>query len=124
MPVNITGRQRTATAINGQIPAPTLHWREGDTLTLAVGRLKFTSAKNEARNEEAYVGYKNETVKNVRSFKDLEPLITRIRLEKKVQFLSDDLLKQGPNGVRNAAPPVGQEAQKTQSNSTDPVKKK
>jgi CopA family copper-resistance protein len=36
MPVNITGRARTATAINGQIPAPTLHWREGDTLTLAV----------------------------------------------------------------------------------------
>jgi CopA family copper-resistance protein len=36
MPVNITGRARTATAINGQIPAPTLHWREGDTLTIAV----------------------------------------------------------------------------------------
>jgi len=94
------------------------------TLTLTVGRLKFTSAKNEARNEEAYVGYKNETVKNVRSFKDLEPLITRIRLEKKVQFLSDDLLKQGTNAVQNAAPPAGQEAQKTQSNLTDPLKKK
>jgi len=95
-----------------------------DTLTLTVGRLKFTSAKDEARDEEAYVGYKNESVKNVRSFKDLEPLIARIRLEKKVQFLSDDLLKQGPNGVQNAAPLAGQEAQKTQNNSTDPVKKK
>ena len=95
-----------------------------DTLTLTVGRLKYTSAKNEARNEEAYVGYKNETVKNVRSFKDLEPMITRIRLEKKVQFLSDDLLKQGPNGVQNAAPLAGQEAQKTQSNLPDPLKKK
>jgi len=95
-----------------------------DTLTLTVGRLKFTSAKDEARNEEAYVGYKNESVKNVRSFKDLEPLITRIRLEKKVQFLSDDLLKQGPNAVQNAAPPAGQEAQKPQSNLTDPLKKK
>ena len=95
-----------------------------DTLTLTVGRLKFTSAKNGARNEEAYVGYKNETVKNVRSFKDLEPLITRIRLEKKVQFLSDDLLKQGTNGVQNSVPPAGQEAQKTQSNSTDPLQKK
>ena len=86
--------------------------------------MKFTSAKDEARNEEAYVGYKNESVKNVRSFKDLEPLITRIRLEKKVQFLSDDLLKQGTNAVQNAAPPAGQEAQKTQGNSTDPLKKK
>ena len=36
MPVNITGRPRTATAINGQIPAPILRWREGDTITLAV----------------------------------------------------------------------------------------
>jgi uncharacterized protein involved in outer membrane biogenesis len=95
-----------------------------DTLTLTVGRLKFTSAKDKARNEEAYVGYKNESVKNVRSFKDLEPLITRIRLEKKVQFLSDDLLKQGTNAVPNAAPPAGQEAQKPQSSSTDPLKKK
>jgi CopA family copper-resistance protein len=36
MPLNITGRPRIATAINGQIPAPVLRWREGDTLTLAV----------------------------------------------------------------------------------------
>src|SRR6267143_6375906 len=36
MPVNITGRARTATAINGQLPAPILRWREGDTITLAV----------------------------------------------------------------------------------------
>ena len=34
--VNITGRPRTATAINGQIPAPILRWREGDTISLAV----------------------------------------------------------------------------------------
>ena len=94
-----------------------------DTLTLTVGRLKFTSAKDEARNEEAYVGYKNESVKNVRSFKDLEPLITRIRLEKKLQFLSDDLLKQGTNAAENVAPPAGQEAQKPQSNLPEPLKK-
>jgi CopA family copper-resistance protein len=36
MAVNITGRATTATAINGQIPAPILRWREGDTVTLAV----------------------------------------------------------------------------------------
>ena len=36
MAVNYTGRPRTANAINGQIPAPTLRWREGDTITLAV----------------------------------------------------------------------------------------
>jgi len=36
LPINITGRPRTATAINGQIPGPILRWREGDTVTLAV----------------------------------------------------------------------------------------
>ena len=35
-PVNITGALRTATTVNGSIPAPTLVWREGDTITLHV----------------------------------------------------------------------------------------
>jgi CopA family copper-resistance protein len=34
--VNFTGAQRVATTINGSIPAPTLRWREGDTVTLHV----------------------------------------------------------------------------------------
>jgi CopA family copper-resistance protein len=36
VPMNVTGRSMTATGINGQIPAPILRWREGDTVTLAV----------------------------------------------------------------------------------------
>ena len=36
VPMKITGRAVTATGINGQIPAPILRWREGDTVTLAV----------------------------------------------------------------------------------------
>ncbi|WP_066453229.1 copper resistance system multicopper oxidase [Castellaniella caeni] len=40
-PVNFTGRPRTATTINGSLPAPTLRWREGDTVTIRVrNRLK------------------------------------------------------------------------------------
>ena len=35
-PVNFTGVQRVATTVNGSIPAPTLRWREGDTVTLRV----------------------------------------------------------------------------------------
>ena len=34
--VNFTGTPRLATTINGSIPAPTLRWREGDTITLRV----------------------------------------------------------------------------------------
>lgn len=35
-PVDFTGKPRMATTINGSIPAPTLHWRQGDTITLRV----------------------------------------------------------------------------------------
>ena len=35
-PVNFTGNPRMATTINGSIPAPTLRWREGDTVTIRV----------------------------------------------------------------------------------------
>lgn len=36
VPVNFTGADRIATAVNGQVPAPTLYWREGDTVTIRV----------------------------------------------------------------------------------------
>lgn len=39
--VNITGKSRTATVINGSLPAPVLHFKEGDTVTIRVtNRLK------------------------------------------------------------------------------------
>lgn len=34
--VNFTGKPRPATLVNGQLPAPLLRWREGDTVTLRV----------------------------------------------------------------------------------------
>ncbi|HZY53019.1 MAG TPA: copper resistance system multicopper oxidase, partial [Reyranella sp.] len=36
LPVNITGRSRIATVVNGSLPGPTLRFREGDTVTLNV----------------------------------------------------------------------------------------
>ena len=35
-PVNFTGRTRPAITVNGSLPAPTLRWREGDTITVRV----------------------------------------------------------------------------------------
>jgi FtsP/CotA-like multicopper oxidase with cupredoxin domain len=35
-PVNFTGARRVGTVVNGQVPAPLLRWREGDTITLNV----------------------------------------------------------------------------------------
>ena len=34
--VNFTGAPRMAVTINGSLPSPTLHWREGDTVTIRV----------------------------------------------------------------------------------------
>lgn len=36
MPVNLTGRARTAITVNQSLPAPTLRWREGDTVSVRV----------------------------------------------------------------------------------------
>ncbi len=45
IPVNFTGQPRMATAINGQIPGPTLRWREGDTVTIHVtNRMNHTTS--------------------------------------------------------------------------------
>jgi CopA family copper-resistance protein len=35
-PMNVTGHSRTAITVNGSVPAPTLRWKEGDTVTLRV----------------------------------------------------------------------------------------
>jgi CopA family copper-resistance protein len=41
LPVNFTGKNRTAVAVNGSVPGPTLRWREGEVVTVAVtNRLK------------------------------------------------------------------------------------
>ena len=35
-PMNVTGNPRVAFTVNGSVPAPTLRWKEGDTVTLRV----------------------------------------------------------------------------------------
>jgi CopA family copper-resistance protein len=45
MPVNFTGRSRVATVVNGQLPAPRLRWRQGDTVSIHVAnRLKVPTS--------------------------------------------------------------------------------
>lgn len=45
IPVNFTGKNRIGCSVNGSIPAPTLCWREGDTVTIHVkNTLKETSS--------------------------------------------------------------------------------
>jgi CopA family copper-resistance protein len=35
-PLNLTGTQRSGVTVNGSLPAPTLRWKEGDTVTIRV----------------------------------------------------------------------------------------
>lgn len=45
MPLNLSGRYPIANAVNGSVPGPTLKWREGDTITIAVtNRLKVPTS--------------------------------------------------------------------------------
>ncbi|WP_114238200.1 copper resistance system multicopper oxidase [Dyella sp. C9] len=45
LPVDFTGRRRIATVVNGQLPAPLLRWRQGESVTLRVrNRLAVTSS--------------------------------------------------------------------------------
>lgn len=43
-PLNFTGRTVSTTSINGSVPAPTLRWREGTTVTLRVHNTLATSS--------------------------------------------------------------------------------
>jgi CopA family copper-resistance protein len=43
-PMNVSGRWRPTTSVNGSIPAPTLRWREGTTVTLRVHNQLPTSS--------------------------------------------------------------------------------
>jgi len=43
-PVNITGKRRIGTVVNGSLPAPTLRWRQGDTVTLRVRNTLSTTS--------------------------------------------------------------------------------
>jgi uncharacterized protein involved in outer membrane biogenesis len=87
-----------------------------DTLTVSIGRIKYTSQLTNADNREIWIGARNETIKDVKSGKDLVPLITRISLEKNVPFLAESLLDKGTNAVQK-------EAQKKVEDATDPSKK-
>jgi len=113
----LQGRQNPSSSASGASP---VQFEGIDTLKLTIGKLKFTSDKNPARNEERYIGYKNETIKNVKSMKDLEPLIARIALEKDVKFLPENIPAPGANAATNA----GTEAQKALEGLADPLKKK
>ena len=44
LPVDFSGRRRSATVVNGSLPAPTLRWRQGDTVTLHVRNLLPTTS--------------------------------------------------------------------------------
>jgi hypothetical protein len=55
--VDFTGRRVKALAINGSLPGPTLKWREGDTVTVAVTNHLPGATSACCRNEMRLIQY-------------------------------------------------------------------
>ena len=60
-----------------------------DTLNLALGRFKYTNLKNPSESDELYAGVRNQIVRQVKTIQDLEPLLTRIALERNAKHFFD-----------------------------------
>jgi uncharacterized protein involved in outer membrane biogenesis len=93
-----------------------------ETVNLSIGRFKYTSYKTPANNQEVWVGVRNETVKNVKSTKDLEPLIARIALQKGVPIIAEIYYKQGAPLLNQAPGTIDGEVQKKVDGPAQPLK--
>ena len=93
-----------------------------DALNLSIGRFKYTSYKTPTNNQEIWVGVKNETVNNVKSAKELEPLIARIALQRGVPIIADIYYKQGAPLLDEASGPAAGEIQKKLDGPAQPLK--
>lgn len=93
-----------------------------DTLNLSIGRFKYTSYKTPTNNQEIWVGVRNEIVNNVKSAKDLEPLIARIALQKGVPIIADIYYKQGSPLLDAQSGPAAGEVQKKLDGPPQPLK--
>ena len=91
-----------------------------DTLNLALGRFKYSSLKNPGKNDMLYIGLRNQIVHNVKSFKDLEPLMNRLALERNGKSFYDKCLGRGTNVSQNAAVQKGKESAHDQAEVNDP----
>jgi len=76
-----------------------------DTLVLSIGKLIYLSERNPVESDEIYIGLKDETLKNIQSFRDLQPLLTRLALEKDVSFISQHLFRQSAESAPESGHP-------------------
>jgi uncharacterized protein involved in outer membrane biogenesis len=93
---------------------PPSRWNLGfagiDTLTLTLGRFKYTDHRDASRNDELWLGVRNAQVMDVRSSKDLEPFLTRLALEKNLKPVFDQLLAPAAPTPNPPAPHPGKSA--------------
>ncbi len=83
-----------------------LEFERIDTLNLALGRFKYSNLKDPSEDDELYVGLRNQIVHNVKSLADLEPLMTRIALERNARRFYDKCFNRGTNAPDNDANPA------------------
>src|SRR5262245_9185077 len=73
-----------------------------ETLNLALGRFKYTNMKNSSDNDELYAGVRNQIVRQVKTIQDLEPLLTRIALERNAKHFFDRFNRAQGRGQTNS----------------------
>lgn len=78
-----------------------------ETLNLALGRFKYTNMKNSSENDELYAGVRNQIVRQVKTIQDLEPLLTRIALERNAKHFFDRCFNRAATREQTNAAPSG-----------------
>jgi uncharacterized protein involved in outer membrane biogenesis len=63
-----------------------------DTLSLTLGRLKYTDHKDPSKSDEVWLGVRDARVKDVKSLQDLEPFLVKLALEKNLKPVLDQVL--------------------------------
>jgi uncharacterized protein involved in outer membrane biogenesis len=90
------------------------------TLNLALGRFKYTNLKNPSENDELYAGVRNQIVRQVKTIQDLEPLLTRIALERNAKHFFDRCFNRAAGREQTNAPSAAK-SPAPKNNTPDPA---
>src|SRR5690606_7287435 len=81
--VNFTGRERPAITVNDRLPAPTLRWREGDTVALRVSNRLPPGVQTSIHWHGIVLPANMRSEEHTSELQSRENLVCRLLLEKK-----------------------------------------
>jgi len=102
--------------------AQRFEFQQIDTLNLALGRFKYTNLKNASESDELYAGVRNQIVRQVKTLQDLEPLLTRIALERNAKHFFDRCFSRDRGTQVKNASPTGKDASRRTNTTESPAR--